>query len=75
MKRIFLRSIFVALVAVPMLSASRVGNLGESSLKNQQPTVIPNDGVMPRPATMALVAIGLLGMVGAGWVRRRRGRS
>jgi hypothetical protein len=75
MKRIFQRSIFAALLAVPILSASRDGNLGQMSLKNQQPTVIPSDIMTPRPATMALVAIGLLAMVGAGWVRRRRGRS
>lgn len=56
-------------------ATSVVGNLDHSSSKDQQPTVDPRERMIPRPATMAIVATGLLGIVGAGLARRRRRRS
>jgi LPXTG-motif cell wall-anchored protein len=74
MKRIFRGAIIAAFVAVPLWATSAVGTASDSSLKRQQPTEIVKDTMTPRPLTMAIVASGLLAMVGAGWVRRRRRR-
>ena len=75
MKRIFRGAIIAAVLAGPLSATSASGKLDHSSSKDQQPAVDPKEGMVPRPATMAIVATGLLGIVGAGWIRRRRGRS
>jgi hypothetical protein len=56
-------------------ATSVVGRLDHASSNDQHRTVDPKERMIPRPATMAIVASGLLGIVGAGWIRRRRGRS